>query len=79
MLLPALLIAAQAANVPELPKDVPATAARYTVMIMGQTAGQQAVWTDMRPDVLFQRQYDKGPDRTERPEQNDNTKIGCWG
>lgn len=28
---------------PELPKDVPASAAKYTVTIMGTGAGQQAV------------------------------------
>ena len=39
-----LLLAAQAANVPELPKDIPPEAARYTFLIMGLTAGQQAVW-----------------------------------
>ena len=46
MLILALLIAAPAANVPELPKEVPASSTRYTVNLMGQPAGQQAVWTE---------------------------------
>src|SRR5262249_20806935 len=60
MLLPALLIAAQAANVPELPKDVPATATRYTVLIMGQTAGQHAVWTEGGRLRAFFQYNDRG-------------------
>lgn len=40
-----LLLAAQAANVPELPKDIPPGAARASVLMMGLLAGQQAVWT----------------------------------
>jgi imidazolonepropionase-like amidohydrolase len=40
-----LLLAAQAANVPPLPSDIPATAARYSVLIMSLPAGQQAIWT----------------------------------
>ena len=40
-----LLLAAQAANVPELPKDIPPGAARASVLVMGLLAGQQAVWT----------------------------------
>ena len=40
-----LLLAAQAANVPALPDDIPQDAARYSVLIMGKPAGQQAVWT----------------------------------
>ncbi|MGZ6141728.1 MAG: amidohydrolase family protein, partial [Myxococcales bacterium] len=45
-MLVALLIAAGAANVPEMPKEVPAAAARWTVSLLGQPAGQQAVWTE---------------------------------
>src|SRR5580698_6440602 len=31
--------------IPPLPADVPGTADRYAVMLMGNPAGQQAVWT----------------------------------
>jgi imidazolonepropionase-like amidohydrolase len=34
-----------AGAVPVLPADVPATAERYSVLVMGNLAGQQAVWT----------------------------------
>jgi imidazolonepropionase-like amidohydrolase len=37
--------------VPELPADIPSTAERYSVLIMGNLAGQQAVWT--APDGLL--------------------------
>ena len=46
MLIIALLIAAEASNVPALPKEIPAAAERWTVSMMGQPAGQQAVWTE---------------------------------
>jgi imidazolonepropionase-like amidohydrolase len=45
MILLALLLAAQPANLPEVPKDVPQDAARETILMMGIAAGQQAVWT----------------------------------
>jgi imidazolonepropionase-like amidohydrolase len=35
----------EASAVPALPTDVPASAERYSVRIMGNLAGQQAVWT----------------------------------
>jgi imidazolonepropionase-like amidohydrolase len=35
----------EASAVPALPADVPASAERYSVRIMGNLAGQQAVWT----------------------------------
>jgi imidazolonepropionase-like amidohydrolase len=60
MLALALLIAAPAANVPELPKDVPASAARYTVTIMGLTAGQQAVWSEGGRLRAFFQYNDRG-------------------
>src|ERR1700682_2170434 len=46
MTLLALLVAAQAANVPELPKDIPQDAVKYTVLLMGLPAGQQALWAE---------------------------------
>src|SRR4051812_15627246 len=60
MLLPALLLAAQAANVPDLPKDVPATATKYTVTIMGAVAGQHAVWTEGGRLRAFFQYNDRG-------------------
>lgn len=55
MVVLALLLAAPAANLPELPKDIPASATKYTVTIMGVPAGQQAVWTEGdRPRAFFQ-------------------------
>src|SRR3954467_11402719 len=60
MLLPALLLAAQAANVPDLQKDVPATATKYTVTIMGAVAGQQAVWTEGGRLRAFFQYNDRG-------------------
>ena len=35
----------EASAVPVLPADIPATAERYSVVVMGNLAGQQAVWT----------------------------------
>jgi imidazolonepropionase-like amidohydrolase len=60
MLLPALLIAAQAANVPELPKDIPESATRYSVTIMGLTAGQHATWTEGGRLRAFFQYNDRG-------------------
>jgi len=60
MLLPALLLAAQAANVPELPKEVPATAAMYTVTMMGVPAGQHAIWTEAGKLRAFFQYNDRG-------------------
>ena len=38
------LLLAAPSNLPALPSDVPANATRYTVLIMGAPAGQQALW-----------------------------------
>jgi imidazolonepropionase-like amidohydrolase len=38
------LLLAAASNLPALPPDVPAKATRYTVLMMGAPAGQQALW-----------------------------------
>ena len=45
MILLALSLAAAAANVPELPKDIPASATLYDVQLLEQSAGQMAVWS----------------------------------
>jgi len=56
----ALLFAASAANVPDLPKDVPASAVKYTVTIMGQPAGQHAVWSEGGRLRAFFQYNDRG-------------------
>ena len=50
------LLLAAAPNLPALPSDIPAKATRYTVLLMGVPAGQQAVWTtpDGRVRAFFQ-------------------------
>jgi len=42
--------------VPPLPADIPANADRYSVLIMGNLAGQQAMWTapDSTLHIFFQ-------------------------
>jgi cytosine/adenosine deaminase-related metal-dependent hydrolase len=53
--------------VPALPADVPATADRYTVLVMGNRAGQQAVWTapDGQLHIFFQfNDRGRGPQTT---------------
>jgi imidazolonepropionase-like amidohydrolase len=56
MLLLALSLAAAAANVPALPKDIPASATLYDVLLLEQSAGQMAVWStpDGKLHVFFQ-------------------------
>jgi imidazolonepropionase-like amidohydrolase len=50
------VLLAAASNVPALPSDVPAKSTRYTVLLMGIPAGQQAVWRspDGRLRAFFQ-------------------------
>ncbi len=53
--------------VPTLPAEVPATADRYAVLIMGNPAGQQAVWTapDGQLHIFFQfNDRGRGPQTT---------------
>jgi imidazolonepropionase-like amidohydrolase len=56
----ALLLAAQAANLPELPRDIPAGATSYTVMTMGAAAGQMAVWKEGDRLRAFYQFNDRG-------------------
>ena len=56
----ALLLAAQAVNVPELPKDVPRDATSYTVTMMGVAAGQLAVWKEADRLRAFYQYNDRG-------------------
>ena len=61
MLIVALLLAAQPAHVPELPKDIPADARRFSLILMGNLVGQEAHWTT--PDGrlhVFQQYNDRG-------------------
>jgi imidazolonepropionase-like amidohydrolase len=37
--------ASSGSNVPALPADIPGSATRYSVLIMGNLSGQQAIWT----------------------------------
>src|SRR5512140_1412375 len=56
----ALLLAAQAVNVPELPRDIPEGATSYTVLMMGLPAGQLAVWTEKDRLRAFYQYNDRG-------------------
>ena len=59
--------APQTSAVPPLPSDVPATAERYSLLLMGNLAGQQAVWTasDSTLHVFFQfNDRGRGPKTT---------------
>jgi imidazolonepropionase-like amidohydrolase len=54
-------------TVPALPTEVPASADRYTVLIMGNRAGQQAVWTapDGQLHIFFEfNDRGRGPQTT---------------
>src|SRR6266404_5272788 len=52
----ALSLAAAASNVPDLPKDVPASAVLYDVQLLEKPAGQMATWStpDGKVHVFFQ-------------------------
>ena len=53
--------------VPELPADIPASAEQYSVLVMGNLAGQQAVWTaaDGTLHIFFQfNDRGRGPKTT---------------
>lgn len=76
-LLPALLLGVlrmhgqqsgtAASNVPPVPADIPTSAARYSVLIMGSLAGQQATWTtpDGKVHAFFQfNDRGRGPKTT---------------
>ena len=51
----------EASAVPALPADIPANAERYSVVVMGNLAGQQAVWTAPDGTVhMFYQFNDRG-------------------
>ncbi len=57
----------QQSAVPALPADIPTTAERYSVLLMGNLAGQQAVWTasDGTLHIFFQfNDRGRGPKTT---------------
>ncbi len=54
-------------SVPPMPANIPASAARYSVLIMGNLAGQQATWTapDVKLHAFFQfNDRGRGPKTT---------------
>ena len=62
--------------VPALPADIPATAERYSLLLMGNLAGQQAVWTanDGTLHIFFQFN-----DRGRGPKTTSILKLGPDG
>src|SRR5260370_19710877 len=76
MTLVALLLAAQAANVPELPKDIPPAATMYEVQILDKPAGQMAAWPtpDGKLHVFFQFN-----DRGRGPKTYSTLSLDPWG
>src|SRR5437588_9607196 len=59
--------APQQSPVPALPSDIPSTAERYSVLLTGNLAGQQAVWTapDNTLHIFFQfNDRGRGPKTT---------------
>src|SRR5271166_727068 len=57
----------QPSAVPALPADIPSTAERYSFLLMGNLAGQQAVWTtpDGALHIFFQfNDRGRGPKTT---------------
>jgi imidazolonepropionase-like amidohydrolase len=81
VILPIILAAAlwsqtQPSAVPALPADIPQTADRYSVLLMGNLAGQQAVWTaaDGTLHIFFQFN-----DRGRGPKTTSILKLGPDG
>jgi imidazolonepropionase-like amidohydrolase len=68
--------APQPSAVPALPADIPSTAERYSLLLMGNLAGQQAVWTasDGTLHIFFQFN-----DRGRGPKTTSMLKLGPDG
>jgi imidazolonepropionase-like amidohydrolase len=66
----------QPSAVPALPADVPATADRYSVLLMGNLAGQQAVWTASDGALHMFFQFN---DRGRGPKTTTILKLGSDG
>jgi hypothetical protein len=62
--------------VPPLPAEVPATADRYSVLMMGNRAGQQAVWTAFDGQVHMFFQFN---DRGRGPQTTSVLKLDAKG
>src|SRR5713226_9038379 len=67
---------AQQSAVPALPADIPSTAERYSFLMMGNLAGQEAVWTapDATLHIFFQFN-----DRGRGPKTTSVLKVGPDG
>jgi len=76
ILLAAALSAQTQSAAPALPADIPATADRYSMLLMGTVAGQQAVWTasDGTLHIFFQFN-----DRGRGPKTTSVLKLGANG
>jgi hypothetical protein len=66
----------QPSAVPALPADVPSTADRYSVLLMGNLAGQQAVWTAVDGTLHIFFQFN---DRGRGPKTTSILKLGPDG
>jgi hypothetical protein len=62
--------------VPPLPVDIPGTADRYSVLIMGNLAGQQAIWTAPDGSLHIFYQYN---DRGRGPKTTSTLKLDAKG
>ena len=62
--------------VPSLPVDIPGTADRYSVLIMGNLAGQQAIWTGPDGSLHIFYQYN---DRGRGPKTMSTLKLDARG
>jgi len=62
--------------VPSLPVDIPGTANRYSVLIMGNLAGQQAIWTAPDGSLHIFYQYN---DRGRGPKTTSTLKLDARG
>lgn len=61
---------------PQLPPDIPAAAARYSMLIMGSPAGQQALWTAADGSVHVFFQFN---DRGRGPKTSSVIKLDAQG
>ena len=68
--------APSASPVPALPADIPATAERYSFLLMGNLAGQQAMWTESDGTLHIFYQFN---DRGRGPKLNSVLKVDANG
>jgi imidazolonepropionase-like amidohydrolase len=67
---------ASTSAVPALPADIPASAERYSMLMMGNLAGQQAVWADGAGDLHIFFQFN---DRGRGPKTTSVIKLDANG